>query len=55
LILYFTRIDAGKPLKLGYRLRALYPIRATVRPSSAYPYYEPAKRYHSVPGRIQVS
>ena len=40
-ILYVRNIQPGKPLRFGYKLKALYPIRAKVRPSRVYEYYQP--------------
>jgi hypothetical protein len=52
LLLYLTRLD--RPATFRYRLRALFPVEATVRASVVYPYYQPARRYVSGTGRICV-
>jgi len=40
-ILYFDSIAAGDALKLSFRLRAKYPIRASTFASRVYEYYDP--------------
>ncbi|MGQ9697043.1 MAG: alpha-2-macroglobulin family protein [Armatimonadota bacterium] len=40
-ILYFDKIEAGKPITFSYRLKAKYPLRATTPESKAYLYYNP--------------
>ena len=40
-ILYFDSIAPGDALKLSFRLRAKYPIRATTFASRVYEYYDP--------------
>ncbi|MHB9133862.1 MAG: MG2 domain-containing protein [Armatimonadota bacterium] len=53
IILYLRSLPAGNTA-FHYRLRALFPIKATVRPSTVYPYYEPTKIYRSAPGTMSV-
>lgn len=40
-ILYFDKIEAGKPITFSYRLKAKYPLRASAPESKAYLYYNP--------------
>ena len=54
LIFYLRALPAGTPAQFRYRLRALFPVTATVRPSTVYPYYEPQTRYQSAPGKMEV-
>jgi len=51
-IFYLKKLDG--PTTLRYRLRALFPVTATVRPSTVYPYYQPEQRYTSEEGKVQV-
>ncbi len=53
LILYLRRLSTH-PVTFHYRLRALYPVSATVRPSCVYPYYHPQQVERSQPGRLSV-
>ncbi|MHB9110347.1 MAG: MG2 domain-containing protein [Armatimonadota bacterium] len=52
IILYLRKLTG--PAAFRYRLRALFPVSATVRPSSVYPYYQPAERYMSGEGKVRV-
>jgi hypothetical protein len=54
IIIYLRKLPSGQSTVFNYRLRALYPIKATVRPSAVYPYYEPQTRYESAPGTVTV-
>ena len=40
-ILYFDSIGAGETVKVHYRLRAKYPVRARTFQSRVYEYYDP--------------
>jgi len=51
-IFYLKKLDA--PATFRYRLRALFPVSATVRPSAVYPYYQPGQRYLSKEGKVKV-
>jgi hypothetical protein len=53
-ILYFDAIDAGKTLKIPFRLRAKYPIRAKAFASSAYEYYDPAITASASPQILEI-
>lgn len=56
IILYLRDIKPNKPVKLNYRLRALYPVKATVPASRAYDYYNPGTvRGTEKPVVIEVS
>ena len=55
LTFYVDRLQTGKPLVLGYGLKAKYPVRATAPASSAYLYYEPAVRAQSKPLTVTVA
>jgi len=54
LILYLHKLSGTTPFTLHYRLRALYPVTATIRPSRVYPYYHPEQMYRSAPGQVIV-
>jgi alpha-2-macroglobulin-like protein len=54
-ILYFNRFDAGQTVKLKFRLRAKYPIRAHTFQSRVYEYYDPAVRAVARPVQLEVS
>jgi uncharacterized protein YfaS (alpha-2-macroglobulin family) len=41
LILYLRDLRPGRSINIHYKLRALYPVRATVPASKAYDYYNP--------------
>lgn len=43
-ILYLRGLNPGYPVTIRYRLRALYPVRATIPASRAYDYYNPESR-----------
>lgn len=53
LILYVRDIRPGAPVKLKYRLRALYPVRVTVPSSAVYDYYNP-EAVRSVSGPMEI-
>lgn len=40
-ILYFDKLEGGKPVEFKYRLKAKFPIRARTQKSTAYLYYNP--------------
>ena len=51
-ILYFDSIAPGDAVKLRFRLRAKYPIRARTFRSRVYEYYDP--EVSSVPRPVQL-
>jgi uncharacterized protein YfaS (alpha-2-macroglobulin family) len=53
-ILYVRSIIREQPLRFTYELKALYPIRAQIPPSSVYEYYNPENRDQSISGQIVV-
>ena len=54
-ILYFDSIGAGDTVKLKFRLRAKYPIRARTFPSRAYEYYNPEVNSVARPVQLEVA
>ncbi|MGO9615806.1 MAG: MG2 domain-containing protein [Bryobacteraceae bacterium] len=54
-ILYFNSIGAGDTVKLKFRLRAKYPIRARTFPSRAYEYYDPEVNSVARPVQLEVA
>jgi uncharacterized protein YfaS (alpha-2-macroglobulin family) len=54
-ILYFDSIAPGDTLKLKFRLRAKYPIRAQTFPSQAYEYYSPEVNSVARPVKLEVA
>jgi hypothetical protein len=54
-ILYFDSIGAGDTVKLSFRLRAKYPIRARTFPSRAYEYYDPEVNSVARPVELEVA
>jgi hypothetical protein len=53
-ILYFDSIGAGDGLKVPFRLRAKYPIRARTFASRVYEYYDPAVSSMARPVALEV-
>jgi uncharacterized protein YfaS (alpha-2-macroglobulin family) len=55
-ILYVRTIERERerPLRFTYELKALYPIRAQIPPSSVYEYYQPENRDQAILGQIEV-
>jgi hypothetical protein len=53
-ILYFDSIAANESLKLSFRLRAKYPIRARTFASRVYEYYDPAVNSVARPVQLEV-
>lgn len=47
-------IPKGTPVKLRFRLRALFPVRAAAPASVAYAYYEPEARSETRPVMVTV-
>lgn len=53
-ILYFDSFASGDTVKLKFRLRAKYPIRAHTFPSKVYEYYEPEVNAVARPIQLEV-
>jgi hypothetical protein len=53
-ILYFDSIGAGETVKLKFRLRAKFPIRARTFASRVYEYYDPEVRGVARPVELEV-
>ena len=53
-ILYFDALAPGETVKLQYRLRAKYPIRAKTFASRVYEYYDPAVSAEAQPLELRV-
>ncbi len=53
-ILYFDSIGAGETVKLKFRLRAKYPIRARTFASRVYEYYDPDVNAVTQPVQLEV-
>src|SRR5260370_30789545 len=53
-ILYFDSIGAGETVKLSFRLRAKYPIRARTFQSRVYEYYDPEVSSVARPAQFHV-
>jgi hypothetical protein len=54
-ILYFNAIGAGDTVKLSFRLRAKYPIRARTFQSRVYEYYDPDVNSVARPVQLEVA
>jgi uncharacterized protein YfaS (alpha-2-macroglobulin family) len=54
-ILYFNSIAPGGAVRLSFRLRAKYPIRARTFPSRAYEYYDPEVNSVARPVQLEVA
>jgi hypothetical protein len=54
-ILYFDSIGAGDTVKLSFRLRAKYPIRARTFQSRVYEYYDPNVSSVAQPMQMEVT
>ncbi len=52
---YVRRMEAGKPLKFDYQLKAKFPVKAQAPKSSAYQYYNPDQRIETRPIQIEVT
>lgn len=53
-VLYLNQLAQGTPVKLGFRLRALLPVRALAPASVAYAYYSPDARFETRPVHVSV-
>jgi hypothetical protein len=54
-ILYFDSIGAGDTVKLSFRLRAKYPVRARTFQSKVYEYYSPEVNSVARPVQLEVA
>ena len=54
-ILYFDSVSAGQTVKIAFRLRAKYPIRAKNFASRVYEYYDPTVSATAAPIQFEVS
>ena len=55
LIIYLDEVSSGKPVKLSYSLKAKYPIKAKVRSSRVYEYYNTSLEAIEEPFEMKVS
>jgi hypothetical protein len=53
-ILYMRQLPAAAPFQFDYSLRAKYPVRAQMPPSTVYEYYQPQNRSQSAATTLQV-
>lgn len=53
-ILYFDKVESGKPVTFRYRMKAKFPIRAKTAPSVVYQYYNPEIRSTAPPVEVVV-
>jgi len=53
-ILYFDKLEKGKPVQFRYRMKAKYPLRARTPASRMYEYYEPERVSYSPPQLLEV-
>jgi hypothetical protein len=54
-ILYFEKIEAGKPVKFTVHMAAQYPLKAQTPKSVVYQYYDPEVRATAAPVGLQVT
>ena len=54
-ILYFDSLSAGSTVKINYRLRAKYPIRARTFQSRVYEYYNPDVNSVARPMQLEIA
>jgi hypothetical protein len=55
IILYFEKIEAGKPVKFTVHMAAQYPLKAQTPKSVVYQYYDPEVRATAAPVGLQVT
>lgn len=55
IIIYLDEVSSGKPVILSYRLQAKYPIRAKVRASRVYEYYNTQDEALEQPFQMKVT
>jgi hypothetical protein len=53
-ILYFDSIGANEALRISFRLRAKYPVRARTFASRVYEYYDPSVNAAARPVLLEV-
>ena len=53
-VLYFDSVGAGEAIRLSFRLRAKYPIRARTFQSRVYEYYDPEVNSVARPVQFEV-
>jgi hypothetical protein len=53
-IVYLRGLEPGKPLQLGYRLKATMPVKVTAAQARVYEYYDPDKQGRSAGARLTV-
>lgn len=53
-LLYLDAIQRSTPVQLGFRMRAVFPVRALAPASVAYAYYEPEARFETRPVMMTV-
>jgi len=53
-IVHLDKMESGRPLKLAYRLKARFPIRARSPRSTAYQYYNPDQNAFPAPVTMEV-
>lgn len=54
-LVYVQDLQAGETLRFSYRLRARFPLRATIPASRAYDYYNPNSGVEQPPAEIEVT
>ncbi len=55
IIIYLDEVSFGKPVAISYQLQAKYPIRAKVRASRVYEYYNSEQGAYQPPIQMRVS
>jgi uncharacterized protein YfaS (alpha-2-macroglobulin family) len=55
IIIYLDEVSFGKPVAISYRLQAKYPIRAKVRASRVYEYYNSEDGAYQPPVQMRVT
>ncbi len=53
-LLYLRGLEPDRPLDLGYRLKARFPLRARTPASAVYEYYNPQVRAQAMPRLVRV-
>ena len=54
MLVYLRDLPPGRPLELGYRLRATMPVKVTAPGARVYEYYDPDCHGQSPPQRLTV-
>lgn len=55
IIVYLREIAQGKPVRIGYQLRAKYPLKAKTGKAVVYEYYDPEVRAEAAPTQLLVT